>query len=154
MKCYPYMNCQQPLLLGPQGNCASGEGAGDIDEALVAAAAKVQGNIAFCLNKRPFNKDIKLSHDIKQSCIGDDFLPGVTSVAPHVVTQLLLDAVDKFTRALRLLQGVTATQGDWRLIIGDDLHQFVKGAFLPTLEIPRLGIVATWAMVIAASQIN
>ena len=148
------MNCPQPLLLGPQGNCASGEGAGDVDEALVAAAAKVQGDVALCLDKWPLDKDIKLSHDIKQGPIGNNFLPRVASVAPHVVTQFLLDAMDERTRALGLLQGVTATQGDWRLIIGDDLHQFVKGAFFPTLEIPRLGIVATRAMVIAASQIN
>ena len=148
------MNCPQPLLLGPQGNCASGEGAGDVDEALVAAAAKVQGDIAFCLNKRPLDKDIKLSHDIKQGPIGNNFLPRVTSVAPHVVTQFLLDAVDKFTRALRLLQGVTPTQGNWRLVIGNDLHQFVKCALFPTLEVPRLGIVASRAMMIAACQID
>lgn len=148
------MNCSPPLLLGPQGNCAGGKGALDIDEALVAAAAKVQGGVALSLDKWPLDKDIKLSHDIEQGPIGDNFFPSVAGVAPHVVTQFLLDAVDERTRALGLLQGVTATQGDWCLIIDDDLHQFIKGAFFPTLEIPRLGIVATRAMVIAASQIN
>ena len=131
-----YVNCSLPLLLVPQGNSSSGEGAGDVDETLVAATTKAQGDVAFSLDKWTLDKDIKFLHDIEQGCIGDNFLPSVAGVAPHVVTQFLLDAVDERACALGLLQGITATQGDGRLVIGNDLHQLIKSALFPTLEVP------------------
>jgi hypothetical protein len=44
--------------------------------------------------------------------------------------------VDESACAVGLLQGIPATEGYGGLIIGNDLHQFVKGAFFPTLEVP------------------
>ena len=148
------MNRSPPLLLGPQSNCAGGEGAGDVDEALVAAAAKAEADVALGLDKWSLDKDIKLTHNIKQGDIGNNFLPSVASVTPHIITKFLLDAVDERTRALGLLKRISSTQGNRCLIIGDDLHQLVKGAFFPTLEVPRLGVVATRAMMITARQID
>ena len=51
----------------PKAKFACGEGALDIDEALVAAATKAQTDVAFGLNEGAVNKDVKLTHNVQQS---------------------------------------------------------------------------------------
>ena len=140
--------------LRPQGELACGEGALDVNEALVAAAAETEGDVTLGLQERAVNEDVELSNDIEQCRVLLNLLPGEAGIAPHVVTQILLDAVDEGTGAVGLQQGVAATQGDGSLIIGDDLHQFIKGTLFPTLEIPRIGIMAPGATMVAARQID
>ena len=133
---------------------AGGEGGLDVDEALVAAAAKAQGGGTLCHQEGALDEDVEFADDIKQSGILFYSFPSVAGVAPDVVAQFLLDAVDEGPGAVGLQQGGAATQGDGSLIIGDDLHQFVEGAFFPTPGIPRVGIVATGAMMVAARQVD
>ena len=138
----------------PQGEVAGGEGALNVDEALVAATTETEADVTFGLDEGAVNKDVKLSHGVEQYGGFLYLFPCVASETPHVVAQFLLDAVDEGASALGLLQGVASAQGDGSLVIGDDLHQFVKGAFFPTLRVPRGGVVAARAMMIAARQIN
>ncbi len=126
--------CSSALL--PDGKLAGGKGALDIDEALVAGAAEAEADVAFGLNKGSLDEDVKFTDHIEQDGVGHDFLPCVARVAPDVVTQFRLDAVDEGAGAFGLLQGITAREGDWRLVVGDDLHQLVECALFPTLEIP------------------
>ena len=118
------------------GGIGAGEGALDVDEALVAAAAEAQADVALGLDKGAIDKAIEFADDIEQCRIADNLLPSVTGVAPDVVPQFLLDAVNEGTGALGLQQGVTAAEGDGSLVIGDDLHQFIEGTVFPTLEVP------------------
>ena len=138
----------------PQGEAAGGEGSPDINHALVAAAAKTKGNVAMGLPEGTVNEDIDLSDDIKQCGIMFYFLPCIAGVTPDVVAQFLLDAVDEGTGAVGLLQRVAAAQRDRSLVIGDDLHQFIKGPFFPTLEIPGSRIVTARAMMAAARHVD
>ena len=140
--------------LSPKGEGAGGEGRLDVDEALVAAAAEAEGDVALCHLEGAVNEDVKLADHIQQLGFMDDFFPGVAGVAPDLVAQFCLDAVDEGTSAVGLLQGVTAAEGDGSLVIGDDLHQLVKRAFLPTQGVPRVRVVAPRTMVIAARQID
>lgn len=108
----------------------------DVDEALVVAAAEAQGDVALGLDKGAVDEDVELSHDVEQFGVFLDFFPGVAGKAPHVVAQFTLDSVNQGAGAVGLLQGVAAAQGDGGLVIGDDLHQFIKVALFPTLEVP------------------
>ena len=148
------MFLQAGRLRCPEGEVAGGEGALDVDEALVATAAETKGDVALGLDEGAVDEDIELAHDVEQDGVFFYFFPSVAGKAPDVVAQLLLDAVDERTGAVGLLQGIPATQCDGGLVIGDDLHQFVEGAFFPTLRIPRSGVVAAWAMVVAARHID
>lgn len=138
----------------PQGEGACGEGALDIDETLVAAAAKTQGGVALGLDEGALDQHVELSHDVAQAFITHHLLPGVARVAPDIVAQFLLDAVDEGAGAVGLLKGVAAAEGDRCLIIGYDLHQLVKGALFPTPKIPRSCVVAARATMAAARQID
>lgn len=138
----------------PEGEVVGGEGALDVDEALVVASAEAEGDVALSLDKRAIDEDVEFADDVEQDGVFLDFLPSEAGEAPHVIAQFCLDAVDEGAGAVGLQQGITATQGDRCLVIGDDLHQFVKGALFPTLEIPRVGVMAARAMVVAARQID
>lgn len=142
-----------PSLL-PQGELTRGKGAGNVDEALVGAAAETEADVALSLNEGAVNKDIQFLHDRQQLGILFYFLPGVAREAPHVIAQFLLDAVDEGAGAFGLLQGVSAAQRDGGLVIGNDLHQFVEGALLAALEVPRGGIMAAGAMVVTARHVD
>ena len=133
---------------------AGGEGALDVDEALVAAAAKAKGYVALGLDEGAVNEDVELADDVEQDGVLLYFFPSVAREAPYVVAQLMLDAVDKGTGAVGLLQGIAAAQGDGRLVVGDDLHQFVKSALFPTLEVPGGGVVTSQATMVAARQVD
>ena len=133
---------------------ARGKGAGNIDKALVAAPAETQADVTLGLDERTVNEDVEFADDVKQDRILFYFFPHIARKAPDVVAQLLLDAVDEGTGAICLLQGVATTQGNGRLVVGDDLHQFVKGAFFPTPRVPRVGIVTARATMIAARQVD
>lgn len=138
----------------PGGEAAGGEGGLDVDEALVAAAAKAQGDVTLSHQEGAVHEDVEFADDIKQGGILFYFFPSVAGIAPDVVAQFLLDAVDEGARALGLLQGVTTAEGDRGFVIGDDLHQFVEGAFFPTPGIPGVRIVATGTTMAAARQID
>ncbi len=137
-----------------KGDGAGGEGALDVDEALIAGAAETEGDVTLRLDERAVNQDIELAHDVEQDGVFFYLLPSITCETPHVVAQFGLDAMDERSGAVGLLQGVAAREGDGGFVIGDDLHQFVEGALFPTLRIPRGGIMAAWAMVIAARQVD
>ena len=139
---------------GPQGEVAGGEGALDVDEALVVAAAEAQGDVALGLDEGAVDEDVEFADDVEQFGVFLYFLPGEAGETPHVVAQLSLDAVDEGACAFGLQQGIAAAQGDRSLVIGNDLHQFVKGALFPTLEVPGVGVMAARATVVAARQID
>ena len=141
-------------LFLPEGEGPSGKGALDIDEALVAAATKAQADISLGLDERTVNEDVEFADDVKQSGVLFYFFPRIARETPDVVAQLLLDAADEGAGAIRLLQGVSTAQGNGRLVVGDDLHQFVEGALFPTLRVPRVGIMTARATMIAARQID
>ena len=105
----------------PQDEIARGEGAGNVDEALVAAAAESQADVALGLDEGSIDEDIQLLHDSQQFGVFLYFFPGVAREAPHVVAQFPLDAVDEGSGAFGLLQGVTAAQSDGGLVVGDDI---------------------------------
>ena len=142
------------VFLLPEGEDAGVEGALDVDEALVAAAAETEGDVALGHLEGTVNEDVKFLYHLEEFGVIHDFFPGVARVAPDVVAQFVLDATDEGAGTLRLLQGVSAREGDGGFVIGYDLHQFVEGTFFPTLRIPRVGIMATWTTMIAASQID
>ena len=142
------------LFLLPGGEVAGGEGGLDVDEALVAGAAEAEADVALLLDEGAVNEDVELADDVEQRWVLLYFFPCVAGVTPDVVAQLLLDAVDEGADALGLLQGVSATEGDGGLVIGDDAHELVEGALFPTPWIPRGGVVASGAMVAAARQVD
>lgn len=133
---------------------ARGKGAGNIDETLVAAPAETQADVTLGLDEGAVNKDIQFLHDRQQLWVFFYFFPSVAGKAPDVVAQFLFDAVDEGSGAVGLLKRVPTAECYGGLVIGDDLHQFVKGTFLAALEIPGGGIVAARAMVITARQID
>jgi len=130
----------------PGGEAAGGEGGLDVDEAL--------GDVTLGLDEWALDHNVCLADGVKEVGVDHDFFPGIAGVAPDVVAQFLLDAVDEGARALGLLQGVTTAKGDRGFVIGDDLHQFVEGAFFPTPGIPGVRIVATGTTMAAARQID
>ena len=148
------MRIRQNGLLLPEGDLAGSKGALNVDKALVAGTAETEGDVALVLDKGAVNEDVKLTYDIEQGGVGHDFIPSIAGITPHVITQFLLDTVNQGACAVGLQQGVSATQGDRGLVIGDDPHQFVEGAFFPTFEVPRGRVMASRATMVAARQIN
>ena len=142
------------FLLLPEGEGAGGEGALDVDEALVVAAAETEGYVTLGLDEWAIDKDVEFTDNIKKVGICHDLLPCVSSKAPDVVSEFLLDAVDECTSAFGLLQGVTARERDRSLVIGDDLHQFVECALLAAIKIPGCLIVASRAMMVTSRHID
>ncbi len=120
----------------PDRKVAGGEGVLYVDKALVAGATETEGYVALSLNERTIDQDVELLHHLKQFGVSFDFLPCEARIAPDVVAQFLLDAVNEGAGTFELQQGITARKGDRRLVVGDDLHQLVESALFPTLEIP------------------
>ena len=92
------------LSLLPQGELTRSQGAGNVDEALVGAAAETEADVALSLNEGTINKDIQFLHNRQQFGVLFYFLPSVAREAPHIITQFLLDAVDEGAGAFGLLQ--------------------------------------------------
>ena len=138
----------------PKGDVAGGEGALDVDKTLVAAAVEAQGDVALGLDKGTVNEDVEFAYHVHEDRVFLYLFASVAGEAPYVIAKFLLDAVDECTGAVGLLQGVASAQGDRRFIIGNNLHQFVKGAFFPTLEVPRGRVVTAGTMVVAARQVD
>lgn len=138
----------------PKGNGAGGEGALDVDKTLVAAAVEAEGDVALGLDEGTVNEDVEFAYHVHEDRVFLYLFPSVAGEAPYVIAKFLLDAVDEGASAIGLLQGVASAQGDRRLVVGDNLHQFIEGAFFPTLEVPRGRVVTAGAMVVAARQVD
>ena len=67
----------------------------DVDKALVVAAAEVQADVALGLDEGAINEDIEFAHDVEQSRVFLDFLPGddagkrVDSSRPHLLNSVV-----------------------------------------------------------------
>lgn len=123
-------------LLRPQDDITCGKGALHIDEALIAAAAEAEADVTLGLQERAVNENIEFTDNIEQGRIFHDLLPGVSGVAPYVVAEFLLDAVDERSGSFGLQQGVSSAERHWSLVVGNDLHELIHSALFPTLEIP------------------
>ena len=138
----------------PKGNLTRRQRTLDVDEALIAATPESQADVTLGHHKGAVNEDIQFTDHIEQGGVLFYLLPGVTREAPDVIVQFLLDAVDERSCSLGLKQGVSAAEGDGRLVISNDPHQLVEGALFPTPKVPRVGIMATRATMVAARHVD
>ena len=81
--------------------------------------------------------------------------PCIACIAPYSLVRLLLDPAGKFGTRRHLEQRVTPREGDMgKGVTYDNTHQFVHRNLLSPILIPRLRIVASWAMMATSRQID
>ena len=147
-------NSSQPLSIVPLHYLSLGEGGLDINQALVVTATEAQLGVALIHDEGTVDKYVELPHGTHEVGFLLYLFPGVACIAPHIVAQLALDAVDEMSQRYSLRQRVTAGERHRSLVIGYHLHEFIECTFLATILAPRFRIMASRTMVAAARQIN
>lgn len=80
---------------------------------------------------------------------------GEASVAPYGFVGFLLDAAGQRGECFDLEEGVAASEGDvGKGVARDVLHEGVEGHFVTCIWVPRLGIVAPRAVVLASCAVD
>lgn len=137
-----------------QDHLLQGEGCRDIDETLVGAAAKQEGQVALTLHKRAIHQHIDLLQQSTPTGIGQKLFNTITRIAPDIMCGMIANDFGQLGESLGLKHRVAAGKGDIQ-IFGQHLFcHLVDIAQDTPCRIPRLRIMATRAMVGTASAID
>lgn len=124
---------------------------------LVGRATKKKIGIAERLNERTVNKDIQIlqqGHHYRVA-LGKQGFPCITGITPDSLVRILLYLFGKFGTSFCLKKWVTSGKGNMsKGVVDNNTHQVVNRDFLASFLVPRLGIVAPWASMVAPCQID
>lgn len=143
-------------VAAPEDYMSCLERSGHIDKALVGRAAEKEIGVALRFNKRAVNKYV---NELKQGSLGRHIqkrLVGIARVAPYILGRSGADSPCQLGKALGLLHRIAAGEGDagGKRIRLDNSHQLINSRLPAAVRCPRLGVVATWAMVTASCTID
>ena len=125
-----------------------------MDDALIGAAAEMELRITKSLNERTVNQSIYIRKKLAQTLVCRDLLILEAGVTPYVLSGLFLDTASEFCKGLNLIEWISPGECDiGKFIRLYHLQKFVYGNFPTALKVPRLRIVAAWAMMAASRAI-
>lgn len=105
----------------PERDIASGKRSGDIDEALVSAAAETQRGVALALDEGSVDKYIDPLHEFFEQRFLHQLFPCETCIDPHIEFQFALDTLEQLLHGLMLEERVTSAQCERGIVLGYDL---------------------------------
>ena len=131
-----------------------GKCGGDIYQSLVGAAPEEQGEVAKTLNKRAVDQHVHLFKQGSSEWIDKQLLDAIACIAPYGMGGLTVDFPSQQGECHGLEHWVATRESHIQIF-----HQYLLGdshdaPLVATSRVPRLGIVATGAMVDASGAID
>lgn len=126
----------------------------DIHNTLVFTASKAELDVALSQDERTFHQHVNLLEQRQEAWFLNDLFPSVTCVAPDISVLFLLDALGEMSDGVRVKERVSARERDGKIIVGNDSEQVIFAHVAPCRWRPRLGIVAAFAVVRTAREVD
>ena len=125
-----------------------------IDDALVAAASEEEVGVVLRLDEGTIHQHVDELQELQLLGVLHQVLKEIAREAPDGLLALLSDGACQLSEALCLKHRVAAREGNvGEGIAHDFLHQLLGRHHRAMVDVPRLGIVALWAVVGAAGTI-
>lgn len=131
------------------------ERGGHVDQPLVAAPAEKEALVAQLLAIAAVDQHVDVLKQLRLLLVLEQLFEVVTRVAPDVLLAALLDRLGQLGETLGLEHRVATTEGDVREVVREHFVQDLFGRYpMASADVPRLGIVASRAMVRASGGVD
>jgi hypothetical protein len=124
-------------------------------DSLVGAAPEQELGVPLLQNEGTVDKSVDIGEHLGEMGIRLDFFDGVSGPAPYILAGFFLDPAGKFSKTIHLTERVSSGKGDIGHGIG--LDYFENLVYLhpcAVVYVPRLGVVATLAGVVAPCTVD
>ena len=138
----------------PQDRLTGIEGDLHVDQALVRTSPEEQVGVAQTLHEGPVDQHVELVQQFPL-VVMDECLKGKTRETPDILIRIGMDGACQIGEARCLIHRVATREGDvGKGIVDDDLQQLLCRHLAPLVELPRLGVMTAWALVVTTSAID
>ena len=138
----------------PQDRLTGIEGGLHVDQALVRTSPEEQVGVAQTLHEGPVDQHVELVQQFPLVVV-DECLKGKTRETPDILIRIGMDGACQIGETRCLIHRVATREGDvGKGVVDDDLQQLLRRHLAPLVELPRLGIMTAWALVVTTSAID